>query len=165
MNFEYKVGYLWKSPDEDPDQQKSTGRKPAETARTDGQPPERIYEKSSADSSWSTMLFGDIFTAFWTLYPLPWTDSLENFSFSFFLYLAFYSLPSFLSLRERKGLVLCDLKVFYSPDQKYYNWRSVQKVQDCGVQLTELNFCGFCSNSSLNSVFSKLSTRLQILAW
>ena len=127
MNFEYKVGYLWKSLDEVLGQEKLKRRKTAQTARTDGEPPERIF-KNVLPTVLGQLCFLEIFLLlFGRLYTCLGSGpafGFQNFFFSFtflFLSLAFLSLNFSLSFRVRRGLPSLGLKLFHPPDQKDYN--------------------------------------------
>ena len=113
MNFEYKVGYLWKSLDEVLGQEKLKRRKTAQTARTDGEPPERIF-KIVLPTVLVKLCFLEIFLLlFGRLILCLGRTALQTFHFlsffsfsSFSLYLSFS--PNFLSLLEwEKGCPLC----------------------------------------------------------
>ena len=169
MNFEHKVGYLWKSPDEDPGQQKLKLRKCNISARTEGTiRSSGLCEIFTADVKKWIQLIGDINSAFWDVlicFGVRTAFTLMHFllfsSFSFFLLL---SLVSWVS-SEGKGLPKCGLWCFQAPDWRCYNWRSVWKGRDCSVQVSEFRFRGFCSNTVQISDKSTSSPSLLIYSW
>ena len=124
MNFEYKVGYLWKSPDEDPGQQKTETEK-WQTNRSDGcpKPPERIVRYFACRREKSIQIvwryFGKLLTC---LRPprvriQPWIFHFQPFLL-FFLFLSLYLIFSQVFKGKRavpfwfKGLRVSGLKKF-----------------------------------------------------
>ena len=153
MNFEYKVGYLWKYHEEDPGQEKLKSRKRAETARTDGQPPERIYKfcLPTVLREWMTarwLIWVDLtFSA-----PFRPGTALGKSFFSFFSFLSFFfSFPLLSSL--------------LSPPAACWNW-PFEGVRVPGWKKLKLGSCPdwpralpTCTGSCVSRFLLKFSTK------
>ena len=147
-------------------------RKFNETARTNSRfHPSGFSEILTADRSRRIQAVGDETAAFWTwgCCLRSWAAWVKPIFLSFLFFSSFFlslSSSSFsLHFRVRTRLSQGDSRVFQAPDQKDFAWRSVQEVPDFSVQVTEFRFCGFCSDSSQNSVKPKLTTLLHIYSW
>ena len=169
MNFEYKVGYHWKSPEKDPGQQSWKQGKFNKIARTDCRfRPSGFRDILPADRSRRIQHVGGVKSTFWDVGQLFWVESSKVKNHFFFFSSFLFSLSSssiLLSVLREKGLPRFESSGFQVPDWKYFDWRSVQEVQDSSVQVSEFRFWGFCSNLGQISVKPKLSSLLQQFTW
>ena len=168
MNFEYKVGYLWKSPDEDPGQRKLKQGKFKNSARTECWiRPSGLVKLCLPTLCVKPDILVRSFSTFDVSFTFIQPDSLEIFHFPFsFLFSSSLSITSLPSLsRVRSLLPKWGLRVFHLPDQQTLYWSSAQDVPDCSGPNSEISFWGFCSKTDQILYKLKLPTHLHLLAW
>ena len=169
MNFEYKVGYLWKSHDEDPGLQSwnsgflrnPLGRNP-ESARAVWSNFDQPTWKSRSNSLEIFVLLLERFRAVLTTGFQPFQLFFYFSSFSLF----FSFSPTFSWFLEREqGCPLVVWGVFKPRTEDVITGEVFMEGRDCSVQILEFRFWGFCSTEDQISDKSTLSPSLLIYSW